>query len=251
MINSFDKDSLKRNGKATETFYFKRFAVKDGRSTMKVGTDAVLLGAAVDVTGAKNILEIGTGCGVIALMLAQRSNALIDAIDIDEESVDEAKENVLQSPWKDRVNIIHDSLQDHARECGKKYDLIVSNPPYFSNSLKSPSQKRNISRHDDSLGFESLVRYSDDILMPSGSLWLILPTRESENLLQASRKYGFSTSFKLEICSKEGCDPYREIIHIGKIHVEKTIVSTLAIKDSQGAFVREYTNLTNEFYLDS
>src|SRR5512133_2382473 len=149
-----DRDNLKANGKATGTFYFKQFKVEDGRSTMKVGTDAVLLAAIVEIEGAGKILEIGTGSGVIALILAQRSGARIDAIEIDRDSVSQAEENALNSPWKDRIDIIHSSLQEFATQSSNNYDLIITNPPYFSNSLKSSDKKRNISRHNDSLNFE-------------------------------------------------------------------------------------------------
>ena len=172
-------EDIKIIGKATNVFYFKQFSVKDDRSTMKIGTDAVLLGIAADITNVRNILEIGTGCGIIALILAQRSEAEIDALEIDEESVIQAKENVSASPWKDRISVIHSSLQDFIPEDHKKYDLIISNPPFFSGTYKSHQSKRNISRHNDRLTFDELLDCSDALLADPGSLWVILPVKES------------------------------------------------------------------------
>lgn len=132
MTTNNHNDQLKKTGKVTDTFYFKQFKVEDGQSTMKVGTDAVLLGAAAGVENVEEILEIGTGCGVISLILAQRSNARIDAIDIDGDSVKQAEVNVMNSPWNDRITIIHRSLQQFTRQTERRYDLIISNPPFFS-----------------------------------------------------------------------------------------------------------------------
>jgi len=241
---------LKKTGKATGSFYFKQFKVEDGRSTMKVGTDAVLVGAVTEVESVANILEIGTGCGVIALMLAQRSQAMIDAIEIDEESVIQAKENAGNCPWKDRITIIHSSLQDFVTQNDKRYDLVVSNPPYFSNSLKSSDMKRNIARHNDTLSFEDLLDCSSQIMMPGASLWVILPIKEFKAFIEIAAHKGFFNHYKMMIKSREGKEYHRIILQLKTIPAEYIREQSLAIKTAGHSFAKAYRELTREFYID-
>ena len=123
-------------------FKFKQFTIHQDKCAMKVGTDGVLLGAWAECANAKGILDIGTGTGLIALMIAQRSNAKIDAVEIDETASKQAKENIKKSLWNDRIEILNISFQDFSKSTNEKYDLIVSNPPYFQNSLYAPDEKR-------------------------------------------------------------------------------------------------------------
>lgn len=133
------------------SFQFKEFTVFHDKCAMKVGTDGVLLGAWTECDNCKDMLDIGTGCGLIALMLAQKSAAFIDAIEIDNTAAIQAADNFKNSKWSNRLTIIHKSLQVHANSTSKKYDLIVSNPPFFENSLKTPLASRNIARHNEHL----------------------------------------------------------------------------------------------------
>ena len=243
-------DQLKKLGKATSTFYFKQFKVEDGRSTMKVGTDAVLLGAVAKAENAGKILEIGTGCGVISLILAQRCQARIDAIDIDKESVSQAAENVQNSPWKDRINIIHCSLQNFTQQPGNKYDLVISNPPFFSRSLKSPSKKRNISRHDDSLSFDELIEGSLELMTLDAGLWIILPVNESREFMKKALKSGLFAHYILKIATKKGSTYRRIILQLKKSNSEEVIEQEISIKNNDDSFTRDYVKLTHEFYID-
>jgi tRNA1Val (adenine37-N6)-methyltransferase len=243
-------DTLKKAGKASGTFYFKQFKVEDGRSTMKVGTDAVLLGALTNVSNARTILEIGTGSGVIALILAQRSGAMIDAVEIDEESAGQATENARSSNWHERINIIHDSLQDFTTKVSKKYDLIVSNPPFFSCSLKSPYKKRNLSRHDDELSYEELIDCSSQLLAPGASLWVILPVNESEVFTRIALKAGLFPSYRMIIIPKEGRKAHRCIIEFNESVTGSPKEKTLVILDVNGKHTAEYKALTKDFYID-
>jgi tRNA1Val (adenine37-N6)-methyltransferase len=245
-----NKIKIKQTGKATSTFYFKQFKVEDGRSTMKVGTDAVLLGAVAEVEKASDILEIGTGCGVIALMLAQRSQARIDAVEIDEESVKQARENAGHSPWNERIQIIHSSLQDFVIRSDIKYSLVVSNPPFFSRSLKSPDKKRNISRHNDSLTFEELLVSSFELMLDSASLWLILPVNEYEEFIEKVANKGFFIHYKMKVASREGKEYQRVILQLKKIPAGKIREWELTIKTLDNSFTKEYRELTREFYID-
>lgn len=241
---------LKNSGKATGSFYFKQFKVEDGLSTMKVGTDAVLLGAAAEVEDAEEILEIGTGCGVISLILAQRSNARIDAIDIDEDSVKQAGINVMNSPWNDRITIIHRSLQEFTSQTRRKYDLIISNPPFFSRSLKSDQCKRNLSRHNDSLSFRELIQCSSLLMTDKASLWLILPARESREFISTALTSGLFIHSMIRIIPKPGKVYHRVILQIKKTQSLQAEEKTLTIKNTDGSYSVEYKELTKEFYLD-
>jgi tRNA1Val (adenine37-N6)-methyltransferase len=155
---------------------------------MKIGTDAILLGCLVDVSSCRNVayrvstLEIGCGCGVISLMLAQRFPALkITAIDIHKPSVDEAFENFQNSKWNDRLNVENMSLQEFSETCLHKFDTIVSNPPFFSKSLQSPDIDRTNARHTTTLTYDDLVLCSEKLLTSQGKLWVIIPTSEYAN----------------------------------------------------------------------
>jgi tRNA1Val (adenine37-N6)-methyltransferase len=241
---------LKKLGKESSTFFFKQFKVEDGRSTMKVGTDAVLLGAVADVGNSRQVLEIGTGCGVIALMLAQRSDAVIDAVEIDEESAGQATENAKNSPWKNRISIIHSSLQDFTKQAAKKYDIIISNPPYFSGSLKSANTKRNLSRHDEMLSLYELLSCVQELMSGDASLWLILPVKESSQLIKKALETGFSVHYILKIMTKSGCAPERFILLLKKSIPEKTVEEILVIKNDDGLYTKEYKELTKDYYID-
>ena len=243
-------NQLKKTGKVTDTFYFKRFKVEDGQSTMKVGTDAVLLGAAAGVENVEEILEIGTGCGVISLILAQRSYARIDAIDIDGDSVKQAEVNVMNSPWNDRITIIHKSLQEFTRQTKRKYDLIITNPPFFSRSLKSELCKRNISRHNDSLSFKELIQSSSLLMTENASLWVILPARESREFISTALTSGFFIHSMIRIIPKPGKEYHRIILQIKKTQSQQAEEKTLTIKDTNSSYSMEYKELTKDFYID-
>lgn len=249
MITLSNHDHLKKSGKATGTFYFKQFKVEDGCSTMKVGTDAVLLGASVKVENSKNILEIGTGSGVIALILAQRSDALIDAIEIDKESAEQARQNANSCPWSERIEVIQSSLQEFT-PTSKKYDLIVSNPPFFSCSLKSPDKKRNLSRHDEELSYADLIACSSGLLAECGSLWVILPVNESAIFTSLAEKESLFLQFHMIIIPKEGRKAHRCILEFKKSMTGDTEEISLMIMDEGGRHTAEYVELTKDFYID-
>jgi len=150
---------------------------------MKVGTDAVLLGAWMPIPEkCDSILDIGSGCGVVSLMLAQRTHANITGIDIDENSVKEAQYNAENSPWKEKVQFIHENIQNFVQKTTQKFDVIVSNPPFFENSLKSPETSKNISKHNDNLSFETLISAVDILLSETGRFGVIIPTVAAEKM---------------------------------------------------------------------
>lgn len=187
--------------KSKTHFHFKKFSVSHARSTMKVGTDAVLLGAWVEINQSKHILEIGTGNGTIALMLAQRSqeNAAIDAVEIEANDASQANENFLSSPWSSKLHVHHIPIQKFSTD--KKYDLIVSNPPYFNNSHRPPDEKRHQARHTITLSYGELVSSTLRHLHEDGKFNVILPFTEGLQFIElakqshlfCTRQYSFRT----------------------------------------------------------
>lgn len=236
---------IKRQAKI---FHFKRFAVHHDRCTMKVGTDAVLLGSWVNILGAKRILDIGTGSGVIALMLAQRTSddVVIDAIEIEGSDADQAKENVLNSSWPKKIDVHQKSLQEFNSD--RQYDLITSNPPYFIKSLLPPSQGRIKARHTNELTFEELISHSLRLLNTDGRLALILPFTEGnifKSLAQESKLYLLrETAFY----SRKEKPQERWLLEFGR--VEQAVASDqIILYEDNAVKTKEYINLTKDFYL--
>lgn len=173
-------------------FRFKQFACAHSRSSMKIGVDAVLLGAWADVGNATRILDVGTGCGVIALMCAQRNpDAHIDAIDIDAGSVEEASSNFMSSPWADRLKA---SLEDYNDISLNKYDLIISNPPYFKSGIDMPETSRLVARHESGLSPARLLDHARDFLLPGGAVNMVIPSDRFEELMYCVAEYGYRLS---------------------------------------------------------
>jgi tRNA1Val (adenine37-N6)-methyltransferase len=233
----------------SKPFRFKRFFITDQNSAMKVNTDGVLLGAWTRVEHAKGILDVGTGSGLIAIMLAQRSATEIDAIDIHEPSCEDAKTNFSASPWKNRLHIFHQSLHDFSKTCGKKYDLIVSNPPFHNNSLKSPYQGKNLSKHTINMAHKDLIRDSIHILSQSGRLSIILPATEYLRFSEDARTQGLHCTRECRVLSKPGKKPVRMMMEFEFQKTLPAMVSELIIRNTGGDYHEDYKMLTKDFYL--
>ena len=220
---------------------------------MKVGTDGVLLGAWADVSNATKILDIGTGTGVIALMLAQRSNARIDAIDTDDQSCLQAKENILNSKFHERIKVHNQSLQKFCEEKSGKYNLIVSNPPYFQNSLKSENANRNISRHSDvaELNSEILIFSALKLLNLKGKFCLILPKTEGEKFVETSESKNLFCTKITRVFSKPKKNIIRLLLEF-ELTRKKMEEDFLTIETGRkpNDFTEEYKKLTRNFYLN-
>ncbi len=173
---------------SSQEFVFKQFTILQDKCAMKVGTDAVLLGSWVNTSNTKKVLDIGTGTGIISLMLAQKSDATIDAIDIDANACMQALQNASNCRWKDRIHIHHISLQQFAASSDHRYDLIVSNPPYFVDSSKASEESRTNARHTDQLPFDDLLNGVLNLLSPEGKFYVILPTKESQVFREMAEK---------------------------------------------------------------
>jgi tRNA1Val (adenine37-N6)-methyltransferase len=235
---------------ANPYFKFKQFIVHHDRSSLKVGTDAVLLGAWADVADAQHILDIGTGSGVIALMLAQRSAAQIDAIDIDEESTKQAKENFSDSPWAERLSVHTISLNDFTATATAKYDLVVSNPPYFTDSFKPTDPQRFHARHNDQLPINELAENTAKLLSPNGRFCVILPVKEAGLLTAALRNLGLFPEKELWVYSFTGKEVFRKLILFGRSETV-CIKEELTIETAPGqGYSKEYIELTRGYYLN-
>ncbi|HEX5172182.1 MAG TPA: methyltransferase [Cyclobacteriaceae bacterium] len=232
-----------------KVFHFKKFSVHHDRSSMKVGTDGVLLGAWVDVSNCKNVLDIGMGSGLIALMLAQRTpdHVTIDGIDILQEDFQQASANFLASPWKDKLTAHHIALQDF--NPGYQYDCIVTNPPFFSNSLHPPGVKRQVVRHTTSLTFDELLSSTLRLLTPAGGLNLILPLTEGEQFITAASEKGLYCNRIASFRTKASKPVERLLLELS--FIEKAItLSEILLYNEAHIPSEEYRSLTAEFYIN-
>lgn len=231
-------------------FQFKQFNVLDENSAMKVGTDAVVLGAYVNVSNAKSILDIGTGSGIISLMLVQKSSATIDAIDIDLASIQDAEMNFRNSQWGKNLKAIHISLSNFVKQAEKKYDLILSNPPYFVNSLKSTSARKNLSKHTSTLNHEELLSGAKSLITPEGRFSTILPYDQMNSFINLALIEGFFCFNKLIIYPIPNKPANRIILEFSQNRSTHPTEEELSIRDESGNFTDQYKILTKDFYLN-
>ena len=232
---------------ATPFFTFKQFTIHHDRCAMKVGTDGVLLGAWTNVDSSSRILDIGTGTGLIALMLAQRNpEAFITAIDIDTEAVEQAHENILCSPWKNRVEVVRQDICTYTPDT--LFDTIVSNPPYFIDSLKCPNNQRNTARHTDTLDAEHLLSKVAELLIPNGRFSLILPADQINDLIRLATKHNLYPSRHTAVITRPGLAPKRTLIEFRK-KKETLQTDELVIELERHVYSADYIALTKDFYL--
>lgn len=230
-------------------FQFKKFRIDQDNCSMKVGTDGVLLGAWCDVGNCKRILDVGTGTGLIALMLAQRSPANIDGIEIDEAACIQATTNCKNSIWNDRIKIYLSPFQDFISE--EKYDLIVSNPPFFSNSFKSPIHSRNIARHTESLSFENLIQNSVNHLKENGKICVVIPFESGNRFMQLCQQEKLMIRRSCEIKTFPSKTPKRLLLEVEKNYTGGSTNESIIIETGiRHSYSSEYIELTKEFYLN-
>lgn len=230
-----------------KVFRFKHFAVVNDRSAMKVGTDGVLLGAWCPVDRVHRVLDVGTGCGVIALMVAQRNPiAVINGIDIDLEAVEEAAHNFANSPWSDRLKAHDMDFNDMDDE--HSYDLIVSNPPYFIDSLLPTDSKRTIARHTRTLTYRQLIEGAARLLTDDGTLALITPTDAEEQIVEAATFASLPVRHITRVIPVENGEPKRTMWELSR-HECPYKEDTITIAHINGDFTQEYVALTGDFYL--
>ena len=229
-------------------FHFKHFSMMHNHSTMRIGTDAVLLGRWVDVGQSDRVLDVGTGCGVIAMMLAQRGALCVDAIDLDENSAQEADLNFRTSQWSDRLNAYNADVRTFDKRV--RYDLIVSNPPFFVNSSKCDAERRSMARHAGvTLSFSDLFVSAKRLLVEDGRLAVVLPQREEHNFVAEALRHGFYLSRKLDIVPVAGLAPNRVNLELVQSPSEFQNVDNLVLRDADGALSDAYNTFLKDFYL--
>lgn len=217
---------------------------------MKVCTDACILGAWAPVDGVNEILDIGTGTGLLALMLAQRCNAHITAVEIDEKAAAQAKNNAVASKWADRVTVYNTSLQNFNPGPDSKFDLIISNPPFFVNSLKPEENNERLAKHTDSLSFADIALFAVKFLESNGKLCIMLPPAEQEIFASTANNSGLYSYSGLLVRDKEGGKILRIISNYSfKPLGGEPIAEELIIKQNEGNYTLEFRNLLKEYYL--
>jgi tRNA1Val (adenine37-N6)-methyltransferase len=247
MLISVSKDTYLCKIMPSNThFSFKKFTIHQDKTVMKVTTDACILGAYTDVRNVKRILDIGTGTGLLTLMLAQRSKAQIEGVEIDEVSYNQAVENVEISIFRDKIKIYHTNIQSFFSE--NQYDVIISNPPFFQNHLKAENQNRNNALHTDTLSFEDLLSSVIRLLSPNGIFVVLLPAYESTVLEQMANQLGLFANKKLHIHHREGSKILRIITTFGFM---KTEIKTeqLFIKNPDESYTADFQRLLKDYYL--
>ena len=232
-------------------FQFKQFSLEQDRCAMKIGTDGVLLGAWTPIENNPfSILDIGTGTGIISLMLAQRSSAdQIDALEIDEDAYEQASDNFENSPWNDRLFCFHAGLDEFVEEPEDEYDLIVSNPPFYSENYKSNNDQRDLARFQDAMPFEDLIEAAALLLSENGIFSVIIPFKEEENFLALAKEYEI---YPIKITRVKGTpttEIKRSLLAFSRNENPNFPIDELIIETARHIYTSEYTTLTKDFYL--
>jgi tRNA1Val (adenine37-N6)-methyltransferase len=242
---------------ANSYFQFKQFTIHQDRCAMKVTTDACLFGAWVvrEVGNRKpevgSVLDIGAGTGLLSLMLAQKINASIDAIEIDKGAAEQAKENSLASPWSGSINIIHGDVKEPVVLPRSQYDVIVSNPPFYENELTSPHIKKNIAHHDEALLLQELLPVISKTLAPGGVFFLLLPFKRKEEVELELQKNQLAIIDGMLARQSTQHDYFRLLI--AGTHAENSGINytknEIAIRDEKNEYTPEFTKLLKDYYL--
>jgi tRNA1Val (adenine37-N6)-methyltransferase len=219
-------------------FRFKQFTVWHDRCAMKVGTDGVLLGASVRVDSSRRVLDIGTGTGLVALMIAQRCQAAdITAVEIVAEAAQQARSNVAESPWSDRIHVVESDFKEFAT--AERFDTIVSNPPYFSESLLPPDKHRTSARHTTELDYTTLLSHAAELLTADGEITLIIPTMILAEVERIGRQFSLQSVRRLSVVTRHGVEPKRTVVTLS-FRNEPCEERTLCMEDENRRFTDEY-----------
>ena len=229
-------------------FHFKHFSLYHHRSTMKVGTDAILLGRWTEVKPTDVVLDIGTGCGLLPLMLSQKGVAHVDAVDIDAASIEEAAINFEASQWRDHLKAYCSNIVDFQSD--KKHDLIVSNPPFFNRFSKCDSERKSRARHNDAgLSYATLCREVCRLMQPDGRLSLVLPFDVSDVFLKEAENAGLYLHKRMTIIPIEGREPNRVNLELGFENSETVHEEIFVIRDADKRFTAQYCEFLKDYYL--
>ena len=233
---------------ANSFFRFKQFTINQDRCAMKVGTDGCLLGAWADLSNSRNILDVGCGSGLIAIMAAQRCpEATITGIELDKDASMQAQENASASPWNERIKIVHaDFLQYTPTE---KFDTILSNPPYFTSSMKCPDDKRTKARHDDSLSSGALLAHAHELLLDGGKLSVVIPAEQKDIWNNQAIILGLNMTRLTYIHTRPYIAPKRVLLEFTKGNKNTLIETKFVLEDEPGKYSEEAIKLLQPFYL--
>jgi len=232
-------------------FTFKQFTVQQNRCAMKVGTDGVLLGAWCPIeNNPKSILDIGAGTGILALLLAQRTQAeQIDAIEIDEEAYEQCVENFENSPWNDRLFCFHADVEEFIDEPEDEYDLIISNPPFYSEDFKTNNEQRDLARFTDALPFETLVETAALLLSKNGVFAVIIPFKEETNFIELCANYDLFPVTATRVRGNPTSEIKRSLLAFKRYELSVLEADELVIETARHLYTPEYIELTKDFYL--
>jgi tRNA1Val (adenine37-N6)-methyltransferase len=231
-------------------FHFKKFSIDDSKAAMKIGTDAVLLGAWTPYSSETRILDIGTGSGILALMMAQRNRQTkIDAIEINPDASALAQQNVNLSPWPEQVHIFGTSLQDFSKHKEYIYSLIICNPPFFTGSLKAPDKIRSLARHNDTLPVRELLEITSKLLTENGKAAFIIPADAFEDWITKALKVSLYPAQVTKVRSSVNHSPHRVMVVFSRKENPAIVENELCIYRSKNVYSEEYRELTKDFYL--
>ena len=232
-------------------FKFKQFAVNQDRCAMKIGTDAVLLGAWCPIdNNPKSILDVGAGTGILALMLAQRTNAdQIDALEIDEEAYEQCVENFENSPWADKLFCYHAALDEFVDDPEDEYDLIISNPPFYSEDFKTADEQRDLARFQDAMPFEDLIEAADLLLSENGTFAVVIPYKEEERFIDLCAEYEFYPVKATRVKGSHKTPIVRSLLAFKRYELSVLTADELVIEINRHEYTDDYINLTQDFYL--
>ena len=232
-------------------FQFKQFSVNQDRCAMKIGTDGVLLGAWTPIN--KNpfsVLDIGTGTGIIALILAQRSNAeQIDALEIDEEAYEQSVDNFENSPWSDRLFCFHAGLDEFVEEPEDEYDLIISNPPFYTEDYKTENEQRDLARFADAMPFEDLIEAANLLLSENGIFSVIIPFKQEDIFLALTKEYELYPFKITRVKGTPTTEIKRSLLAFSRNENTDALTDELVIETARHIYTPEYIALTKDFYL--
>ena len=234
---------------SNQYFQFKQFIIEQDRCAMKVSTEACILGAwiAGQKKGAMTVLDIGSGTGLLMLMLAQQWQGVFHGIEIDHPAAGQLRENIDRSPWKDRCQVFEGDVRNYPLPVA--YDFIITNPPFYEQQLKSNELAINLARHSDSLSLEELLTVIDTHLSDEGRFGIILPTGRAVQFENMAKENGFILIEKLEISHSASHTPIRSILHFGRKENGREKHSTLHIRDSAGNYTADFIELLKDYYL--
>ena len=231
-------------------FFFKKFGMFHHRSTMRIGTDAVLFAQWVSVKSSDNVLDIGTGSGIIPMILSQKGVGSVDAVELDKDSFEEAKQNFSISVWNEKLNVFNIDVRNFADETDKKYDLIVSNPPYYASDVKPIKEKKVMARHVSTLSFNDLLISAKKMMKGDARFAVVLPFYESRLFIKEAECLGFYLQKEMQIIPIEGKDANRVNMQFVLNEVDEVETELFTIRNKDYSYTEDYKFFLKDYYLD-